>query len=399
MFNVLTKSKWAVLTVLITTLLAGQLAVARPAEAQSDMAAIQAQIAQLLQLISELQTQIAGMQGTDSSFSVGDRVRTTDTVRVRSGAGTKYSWVNNISAYTQGAVINGPRTADGYTWWHITYDNGTSGWSVNNWLNKMSQLATEPSPPIVTSVIVTNSENPTVSGYAYNTDTVGFSVSDGDKIYGSDDIEVVNNQWSHKIRKDLDDGTYKLTVYVDGDVFEKKSFVVDVVKPVEIEFIDTSAKIETSSPNLGEWPNFTIKFALTANDEDVWIRNSLSLSTDGRLVDSKHKPIVSIKKNNRVVTDFSDNFSSMQPGFLSNADYAYRVKSEKNDNYYVIEKGDTEKFTIDVTMTVDESAEYGIRLEGPLTVTTESGEDITVNFNEKDFVSPTIYVNGEDSVE
>ncbi|MFT5849453.1 MAG: hypothetical protein ACI9H6_000261, partial [Patiriisocius sp.] len=104
-----------------------------------------AQIQQLMQVVLSLQSQVEALDGsesevgleggfTDKSIAVGDRVQTTDTLKVRAGAGSSENWINNMSAYSAGKVIDGPRYANGYTWWHITYDAGTSGWSAENWL-------------------------------------------------------------------------------------------------------------------------------------------------------------------------------------------------------------------------------------------------------------------------
>jgi hypothetical protein len=39
-------------------------------------------------------------------------------------------------------VIGGPTVANGYTWWNINYDTGVDGWSVQDYLVKVSPLPT-----------------------------------------------------------------------------------------------------------------------------------------------------------------------------------------------------------------------------------------------------------------
>lgn len=114
-----------------------------------------ARIAQILELIAQLRAEMSDAQTstvsaspeggfTEKAISVGSKVQTTDTLKVRSGAGVTYNWINNVSGFTGGKVIDGPKYASGYTWWHITYDNGTSGWSAQNWLRTVSDpVATE----------------------------------------------------------------------------------------------------------------------------------------------------------------------------------------------------------------------------------------------------------------
>ena len=110
----------------------------------TDTAAMLAQIEALMETLAILQAQLAAQQSgevvspeggfTEREIAVGDRVQTTDILRVRAAASTNANWVNNVSAYTGGTVKDGPRYGDGYTWWYITYDNGTTGWSAANWL-------------------------------------------------------------------------------------------------------------------------------------------------------------------------------------------------------------------------------------------------------------------------
>jgi|GEM_PF-3648397 len=137
------------------------------AEAATDIEALIAQVQQLMVVVLALQDQLAAMGGTSNTtsepeggfsindFSVGDGVKATANLRVRSHAGTKYTgteynWVQNITAYTGGEVVDGPKYADGYTWWHIKYDNGTSGWSAENWLERTDVVYTYPSTPSCT---------------------------------------------------------------------------------------------------------------------------------------------------------------------------------------------------------------------------------------------------------
>lgn len=40
--------------------------------------------------------------------------------------------LNTADAFSQGQIVDGPRFADGFTWWLIKYDNGTQGWSSGN---------------------------------------------------------------------------------------------------------------------------------------------------------------------------------------------------------------------------------------------------------------------------
>jgi chitodextrinase len=73
--------------------------------------------------------------GGVSAIAVGSRVITTANLNVRqtaSPSGTKFG-TQPIGA--QGAVIGGPTSARGHTWWNINYDTGADGWSVGDYLS------------------------------------------------------------------------------------------------------------------------------------------------------------------------------------------------------------------------------------------------------------------------
>lgn len=79
-------------------------------------------------------------------------------------------------------------------------------------------------------VSISDSPNPYVVGQAYSTDSVGFSISDqkgGDKVYGSGDIEVKNNSWSHTISTDLPNGGYEIILYIDNKEYDRKGFTIN----------------------------------------------------------------------------------------------------------------------------------------------------------------------------
>ncbi len=69
-------------------------------------------------------------------FSIGDTVYvTSDSLNVRSGPGTGYSVIDVITYGTNGLIIDGPVTANGYVWYEIEYVGGTYvGWVASDFL-------------------------------------------------------------------------------------------------------------------------------------------------------------------------------------------------------------------------------------------------------------------------
>jgi hypothetical protein len=55
-------------------------------------------------------------------------------LNVRQEPVTNAPIVAGIKPGTRLEVLNGPRTADGYTWWHVQLPDGTMGWAAENWL-------------------------------------------------------------------------------------------------------------------------------------------------------------------------------------------------------------------------------------------------------------------------
>jgi hypothetical protein len=76
-----------------------------------------------------------------NKFSVGDRVQTTAKLQVRKSPCTNNGQCKVLGSQASGAkgtVIGGPTKANGYTWWNIKYDTGADGWSVENYLTKIT---------------------------------------------------------------------------------------------------------------------------------------------------------------------------------------------------------------------------------------------------------------------
>ena len=69
-------------------------------------------------------------------INIGDRVRTTGDLNVRTGPGGNYPIITSTQKGATGRVVEGPVTgSDQYTWFRIKYDFGIIGWSAENWLN------------------------------------------------------------------------------------------------------------------------------------------------------------------------------------------------------------------------------------------------------------------------
>lgn len=69
-------------------------------------------------------------------IGIGDNVTvTTNNLNVRSGPGTSYAVIDSLNTGDQGVVLDGPSSANGYTWYEINYSfGGYSGWVAGEYL-------------------------------------------------------------------------------------------------------------------------------------------------------------------------------------------------------------------------------------------------------------------------
>ncbi|MGH2531441.1 MAG: SH3 domain-containing protein [Thermomicrobiales bacterium] len=80
----------------------------------------------------------------EEDFDIGDRVVVnTDVLNLRSGPGTSFGVVAEMPGGTEGTVIDGPVSANGFTWWRLDTEFGT-GWAAGLYL----ALADEEPPPV-----------------------------------------------------------------------------------------------------------------------------------------------------------------------------------------------------------------------------------------------------------
>jgi len=69
-----------------------------------------------------------------SAFQTGDRVKATENLNVRNCTFLWCSVIGVIPAGGTGKIISGSYYYDNYTWWGIAWDNGLTGFSVQNYL-------------------------------------------------------------------------------------------------------------------------------------------------------------------------------------------------------------------------------------------------------------------------
>jgi uncharacterized protein YraI len=83
---------------------------------------------------------------SEAKFEIGDTVRVTESLSLRTGPGTSAGRIAVMPAGTTGTVVAGPETGSGYTWWQIQTGAYGTGWAVQDWLEE-TDGGTPPPPP------------------------------------------------------------------------------------------------------------------------------------------------------------------------------------------------------------------------------------------------------------
>ena len=90
-----------------------------------------------------IQLQIPSVPATQPSFSVGDRVQTTQTIDIRSGPSLTDQILGNQGKESAGAIVSGGTTAWGYTWWNVNFDSGADGWVIGSYLARAATVSAQ----------------------------------------------------------------------------------------------------------------------------------------------------------------------------------------------------------------------------------------------------------------
>jgi len=71
-------------------------------------------------------------------LAVGSKVQVTGTggtgLNMRAGAGTSQARIKTLGENTKLEIIAGPKEANGFTWWQVRDEAGTTGWVVDRYL-------------------------------------------------------------------------------------------------------------------------------------------------------------------------------------------------------------------------------------------------------------------------
>jgi hypothetical protein len=62
-------------------------------------------------------------------ITMGARVRATRDLEVRNSSSTSATLLSTESLESRGTVVGGPTSANGFVWWQVSYDSGSTGWS------------------------------------------------------------------------------------------------------------------------------------------------------------------------------------------------------------------------------------------------------------------------------
>lgn len=78
----------------------------------------------------------------NNKFEIGDQISVkTSSLRIRSGASINSKIMGYQLKNAIGKIVDGPKFANGITWWKINYEKGVSGWTSGRYLEKVIVIA------------------------------------------------------------------------------------------------------------------------------------------------------------------------------------------------------------------------------------------------------------------
>lgn len=245
-----------------------------------------------------------------ANFGVGDAVEVTTNLNVRTGPGTSYPEITDpdyhdyAPAGTRGEVVDGPSSADGYTWWQVNFGPGLySGWSVEGGLEKVASTVSASinsySPSSLVEVTV---GDPTgISVTFTNTGDTAWNFIAGATVWDSGGSQVANYSktlssalqpgqqatvnWAHSVSQAgdywLQFGVWKATPYTAENLLDKKpSPSQNLIRGMAPVNQPPTCSV-TANPSSGDAP-LNVTFSLSASDPDgsitAWV---LDVNGDG----------------------------------------------------------------------------------------------------------------------
>lgn len=145
-----------------------------------------------LLLLNDPLTSFAQQDG----ISIGQTVRVTtggQNLNLRSGPGINYEVIAKLTDGTLMTVVDGPRTADGYTWWELDGEPGR-GWAVEEFLR------------VVEGVVLPPDSSQSVAG------------SDCEQAYSGIQYCAQNDKTTHVVLVDLNDPHVSFETVMANDV-------------------------------------------------------------------------------------------------------------------------------------------------------------------------------------
>ncbi|MDZ4260641.1 MAG: SH3 domain-containing protein [Candidatus Sungbacteria bacterium] len=236
-------------------------------------------------------------------FQNSDIIKTTANLNVRANPSLSGALLGTQPMDSSGIIVlGGPITADGYIWWNINYDNAPDGWSVQDYLTKVSSPSPTPSPqpiptpsdietaPKVTSdtTVITQTcdqlSNTTSQGYCWQTK----AIVDGNPSL-CDKINVTADDLSRSLCLEalnpprlpftltISPDQYELGDTVAGQVRIENPSIKTILSAFKVEFFHESTLYSTENTPLNLQPSTTTMLSL----DDLIGESTLSTLPEG----------------------------------------------------------------------------------------------------------------------
>lgn len=403
-------------------------------------------VSELQAMINQLMAQIAAQSGGGGEVMTGKQVITTTSLRVRATPATNGKIVRVVAVGTVGTVLAGPTSAGGVRWYQVQFNNGVSGWVAGEWLaevtgkkvvdvNSFVKTSSAGQPEIevgAEDVAIANiSLSPVRFDRYVNKVVLEFSPAEDNEVsqpwVAFEDVSLWSRGWK-VLEVDASNpnawrkvgSTYQITVYTGnnkiaanrayeliaavsteeddapaGDRWNVRAPKGGVVIWSEVNGHMTNAAALTAYPlifvgeetsadaevvieeldtlaavNKDGEAQFEIEFEVTANDEDVYIKN------------------------------FTHRTGTKNPGVAYNVDgpsegtvtASLSSSADQIDGgVFQVEEGETEEFTLEVTVVASVTGEYRVALNG-ISYSEDPSGTVDMDFTEPEDDIETKYV-------
>ncbi|MEK7187296.1 MAG: Ig-like domain-containing protein [Patescibacteria group bacterium] len=219
-----------------------------------------------------------------AKFQINDRVYVSSgPLNVRSTPSTSGTSLALLQNNEQGTVTGGPTVANGFTWWNVNWDSGVSGWSAEDFMEKLTTTTStiplpDTIPPTISGIISSGTTSSITISWTTNepaTTQIDYGLT---TTYGQSSPFISSLTTSHSVTlQNLSDGTTYNIRLRSADAANNLSFSTNQLAATLINVIpDTLPPSQTTDLRVTTTTQTSAVLAWTAPGDDLLLGQALS---------------------------------------------------------------------------------------------------------------------------